>query len=78
MSEKVISINLDAAKTRIKGAGEQAISTTTEKLKSASEGIKGRITDRKDKVLSSLVDKGIDLSKKQLKALEGMKNKKSR
>ena len=61
MSEKIVKIDVEAAK---------------KKLQAASSTWREAVALRKDKALSKVLDKGLEVTKKQLKYLEGLKKNK--
>ncbi|TWW11132.1 hypothetical protein E3A20_05430 [Planctomyces bekefii] len=58
MDNKIVSINVDAMK---------------QKVASARQSIGSMAKERKDKALVSVLEKGIELSKRQLSALESVR-----
>lgn len=57
-NKKLISFNVDVMKERVQ---------------EAKEAIGSKAKERKDKALSSILDKGIELSKRQLSALQSVR-----
>ena len=74
MSEEKI-INIDAAKSKFQEAKSKAITETSEKLQEATLGIKERANSKREIVMSNLVDKGIEMTEKQLGFLQKFKKK---
>ncbi|MBQ48146.1 MAG: hypothetical protein CMP10_11960 [Zetaproteobacteria bacterium] len=71
MSEKVV--NLKALKDKAQTAGKKASSGAKDKISKAGQKIRDTASNRGNRVLSKVLNKGIALTEKQLKSLKNMK-----
>ncbi len=75
MSEKIISINTEALKEKATNLAKNAASSTRERISTATSMISEKTKDVRGKALGSILNRGIEMSEKQLKALKKAKSK---
>ena len=84
MSEKIVQIDVQAAKQKLQQASDKAITTASEKLNTAKakvqdevktrrETLRDKVMQKKDSAFAKMLDKGLDLTRKQLSYLENLK-----
>ncbi|WP_143478209.1 hypothetical protein [Pseudobacteriovorax antillogorgiicola] len=70
MSEKVVNLKFKSLKDRAQVAGEKASTTAIEKFTATRNLIKERASERRRQVVGTIIDKGINLTEKQLNSLK--------
>ena len=73
--KKIVSVDLNAAKTKAKKAAKGAASTFSERVSAARTTATAHAKAQREKVVALVLAKGIELSKKQLAALEKLRKK---
>ena len=75
MADKIVSINFDVMKQKTADAAKTAATTVKTKLSSAADSVGTMAKGRRDQALASLLNKGIELSQRQLSALERVRSR---
>lgn len=78
MSEKIVSVNLKALKTKTLATGKKAGSAAFKSLDEATKTVRGKAKDQTGKIVGSLLDRTISLTQSQLKGLQRLKEKAAR
>ena len=71
MEKKIVSVNLDVMKEK----AVEGLDAVKGKAADAAKAVGARANGLKNKAVASLLDRGIKLSEKQLKALEEKRSK---
>lgn len=74
-NKKIVSIDFEAMRQKAKEKALVAAASLKEKVSAAAESVTSQAKGRKDKAFSLLLDKGIELSQKQLSALTSARQK---
>jgi hypothetical protein len=73
MDQKLVSINFEAMKQKAAETAKKSAESMRARLSSAAETVSAAAKGKKDKAFAGLLDKGIELSQKQLDALQRAK-----
>lgn len=75
MSEKIVSVNLKALKTKTLATGKKAGSAAFKTLDDATKALRGKAKDQTGKIVGTVLDRTITLTESQLKGLQRLKEK---
>lgn len=75
MAEKIV--NVGVLKEKAKSAGQKTGQKAKQKITTTGSKLKKSAADKRSKVLNAILDKGIQLTEKQLSSLKNIKKKRS-
>ena len=78
MSEKIVTVNLKALKTKTLTTGKKAGDAALKTLNNATKSARGKAMNQTSKIVGSLLDRTIRLTETQLKGLQRLKEKTAR
>lgn len=76
-NSKMVQVNFGAIKGKVSESGKELADKAGAKMKVVGQGVKEKANKQGKKAFKSLLEKGINATKKQLKFLEKLKSKQS-
>lgn len=73
--EKIVTVNFGVARNKVVSKARKAVKAVGKKLAAAGEAVTQKAKEHKDDVVARVLDKGIELSEKQLKSLRNVRKK---